>query len=175
MSYTTNMKPQIAFKFCPLCNKGLSKSSENSLRCQGCGFNFYLNPAPTSSAVIVNEKDEILLVKRCFAPKAGFWDLPGGFIEPNETFEQGVIREAQEELGVKIKPLTLIGNYIDSYEFQRIRYPTINVVFLAKKASGEYKPTDDVDDYQFFSKVEALKRKIAFKSMRKALEDFLCS
>lgn len=172
------MKPQIAFKFCPRCANSLVPlkiHNEDDLQCKDCGFHFYINPHPTSSAIIENGKEEVLLVRRKYPPKVGFWDLPGGFVEPNETFEQGVIREVQEELGVKIEPLKLIGNYIDSYEFQGIEYPTINIVFLAKKASGEYRPTDDVDDYRFFAKEKILKQKIAFKSMRKSLEDFFSS
>lgn len=170
------MKPQAAFKFCPRCSKSLVPlriHNNDHLQCKDCGFHFYINSHPTASAIIENEKEEVLLVTRRYPPKVGFWDLPGGFIEPRETFEQAVVREVQEELGVTVKPLKLIGNYIDSYEFQGIVYPTINVVFLAKKVSGEYKPTDDVDDYQFFPKEKVLKQKIAFKSMKRALEEYL--
>ena len=42
----------------------------------------------------------LLLVRRASRRGRGNWQLPGGFIEPDETIEQAVIREVQEEAGV---------------------------------------------------------------------------
>ena len=43
---------------------------------------------------------ELLLVRRASRHGRGNWQLPGGFIEPDETIEQAVVREVQEEAGV---------------------------------------------------------------------------
>ena len=52
------------------------------------------------SALILNEKDELLLVNlQSFETK--FFAIPGGGIEPNETIESAVYREIEEELGIK--------------------------------------------------------------------------
>jgi 8-oxo-dGTP diphosphatase len=58
-----------------------------------------------SGALIKDGK--ILIVRRSkdddFLP--GYYELPGGSIEPNETREQAVTRELQEELSLKVKTL----------------------------------------------------------------------
>ena len=43
---------------------------------------------------------QLLLVRRASRHGRGNWQLPGGFIEPDETIEQAVVREVQEEAGV---------------------------------------------------------------------------
>lgn len=57
-----------------------------------------------SLAVLVNNQDEILLMRRArndtFAP--GIWGFPGGHIRENETPEQAVGRELQEEVGNEV-------------------------------------------------------------------------
>ena len=42
----------------------------------------------------------LLLVRRASRHGRGNWQLPGGFIEPDETIEQAVVREVEEEAGV---------------------------------------------------------------------------
>lgn len=57
--------------------------------------------------MIVLEKDgKFLLGKRsAWKTKApGYWCPISGHIEPNETEEEAVIREAQEELGIEVRP-----------------------------------------------------------------------
>jgi len=43
---------------------------------------------------------QLLLVRRASRHGRGNWQLPGGFIEPDETIEQAVVREVEEEAGV---------------------------------------------------------------------------
>ncbi|WP_066630350.1 (deoxy)nucleoside triphosphate pyrophosphohydrolase [Labilibacter marinus] len=60
---------------------------------------------------IIKHQNKILVAKRSKnMPHAGFWEFPGGKIEPNETAQQSLIREIKEELGCQIdivKPLPL--------------------------------------------------------------------
>ena len=48
----------------------------------------------------VVRRGQLLLVRRASRHGRGNWQLPGGFIEPDETIEQAVVREVQEEAGV---------------------------------------------------------------------------
>ena len=45
----------------------------------------------------------ILLCRRAIEPRYGFWTLPAGFLENDETTEQGAERETREEAGAKIR------------------------------------------------------------------------
>jgi ADP-ribose pyrophosphatase YjhB (NUDIX family) len=61
-------------------------------------------------AFIVNEKNEVLLMKRGKKSKnnVGCWSLPGGAVEFNEHFHDAVKREIFEELGLEIEVLKLL-------------------------------------------------------------------
>ena len=76
----------------------------------------------------------LLLVRRASRHGRGNWQLPGGFIEPNETIEQAVVREVQEEAGVTAEVEAVLG--------LRSRYEPesgngIYVVLLLRPVSGE--------------------------------------
>jgi ADP-ribose pyrophosphatase YjhB (NUDIX family) len=57
-----------------------------------CGINF----------IITNDKNEILLLKRKSNLGNGTWGLCGGHLKDNETIEETVVRECDEELGIKV-------------------------------------------------------------------------
>ncbi|MCQ2392494.1 MAG: NUDIX domain-containing protein, partial [Kiritimatiellae bacterium] len=52
---------------------------------------------------------EILLIKRGEWPHKGLWALPGGFIRPNESVDEGARRELHEETSLEAHPLIPIG------------------------------------------------------------------
>lgn len=77
---------------------------------------------------------KLLLVRRASRHGRGNWQLPGGFIEPDETMEQAVVREVQEEAGVLAAVEAVLG--------LRSRYDPENgngvyVILLLKSISGE--------------------------------------
>ncbi len=51
---------------------------------------------PAAGGLVYNDKDEILMIFR-----RGFWDLPKGKVEMDESIEAAAIREVQEETGIK--------------------------------------------------------------------------
>jgi len=59
---------------------------------------------PASYVMLINANNEVLLLRRFNTGyQDGMYMLPAGHLEPNETFTQAVVREAQEEVGVVIK------------------------------------------------------------------------
>lgn len=82
----------------------------------------------------VVRQGQLLLVRRASRHGRGNWQLPGGFIEPNETMEQAVVREVQEEAGIVAQVEAVLG--------LRSRYDPdsgngMYVVLLLKPVSGE--------------------------------------
>lgn len=65
-------------------------------------------PTKGSSCVVLNEKEEVLLVLR---EDFRIWTLPGGGVEPNETWEQVAIRETLEETGYEVEIKQYVGEY----------------------------------------------------------------
>jgi len=153
------------FRYCPLCAAGLVSSEiEGRLRslCPGCGWVNYKNPLP-ASACIVRDGDKVLLVRRAVDPFAGRWSLPGGFIEAEETPEDGALRELYEETGIRGKIERLLGVYSQETGV----YGNVLVIgFLAVMTGGRLKAGSDVSEACFGIPEEA---DIPFESQRRML------
>jgi ADP-ribose pyrophosphatase YjhB (NUDIX family) len=59
------------------------------------------------SGVILNEQDQVLLLKHRYWPE-GSWGLPGGYAKRGETLEATLAREVKEETGYVVQPLSLL-------------------------------------------------------------------
>ena len=94
-----HIHPFDTFHYCPKCGGKFEEHNEKSYRCEQCGFVYYFNPSAATVAVIVNERDELLVCRRAKEPAKGTLDLPGGFCDMYETAEEGVAREVREETG----------------------------------------------------------------------------
>ena len=102
--YTIMKHPLAQFLYCPECGSShFEVNNEKSKKCADCGFVYYFNPSSATVALILNEKSELLVCRRAKEPAKGTLDLPGGFIDMNETGEEGVAREVLEETGLKVK------------------------------------------------------------------------
>jgi len=64
--------------------------------CGDCGHVHYTNPKIVVGSV-VTYRNRFLLCRRAIEPRAGLWTLPAGFLEENETPQDGARREAREE------------------------------------------------------------------------------
>ncbi len=88
------------------------------------------------AAVICERADgetKIFATERGYGEFKGWWEFPGGKIEPGETPEQALEREIREELTAKIR----VGKLIDTVEYD---YPAFHLsmdCFWAEVVSGE--------------------------------------
>lgn len=95
------MHPLELFKYCPKCGSShFEIHNEKSKHCNDCGFTYYFNSSAATVAFILNKKNELLVCRRGKNPAKGTLDLSGGFIDMNETGEEGVSREVKEETGL---------------------------------------------------------------------------
>ena len=107
--------PLSQFKYCPKCGSiHFEINNEKSKRCADCGFVYYFNPSAATVALIMNERNELLVCRRAKDPAKGTLDLPGGFIDMAETGEEGVRREVKEETGLDVKDAE--GGYMFTYK-----------------------------------------------------------
>jgi len=70
--------------------------------CDACGHIHYFNPKVVVGALPIWQ-GKVLLCKRAIEPRYGKWTLPAGFMEENETLEDGAARETLEEAGARIQ------------------------------------------------------------------------
>jgi len=120
--------------------------SFNNLTCPACGATVkqYRNPFPTVDIIIELDK-KIVLIKRKNPPHG--WALPGGFVDYGESLEAAAIREAQEETGLLIHNLHLLGCYSDPARDERMH--TITTVYVAQ-ANGTPQAADDAAELALF-------------------------
>jgi ADP-ribose pyrophosphatase YjhB (NUDIX family) len=126
----------------------------------------YKNSAPTASALIIRDGN-VLLGKRGVPPLKGKYDVVGGFLKYGEDPLTGVLREAREETGLRLKILGMLGVYMDTYG--RGGKSTLNFYYVASIISGRIKAMDDVAELRWFP-INKLPRP-AFKSQLKVFSD----
>jgi ADP-ribose pyrophosphatase YjhB (NUDIX family) len=110
---------------------------------------------------------KIMLAKRNINPRKGFWNLPCGFLELNETVEEGALREVQEETGVDIELEHLHTVYNLPHANQ------VYVIFLARMLHEKFSLTSESADIKLFTPGELPWEDMAFSSNTFALERYL--
>ena len=112
------MHPLEKFIYCPICgSKHFVVDTVSSKKCEDCGFIFYMTQSTATAAFILNEKNELLVERRGVDPGKGTLDLPGGFVNLNETAEEGLKREIEEETGLKISSVEYMFNLPNIYPY----------------------------------------------------------
>ena len=89
-----------------------------------------------ASCCILLKKNKILTTKRpAGKPFPNYWEFPGGKLERGESFYDAIIRELEEELGIKVKSkdLSIIDNVSHSYELNSV---VVMAVFYIRKWTG---------------------------------------
>jgi NAD+ diphosphatase len=133
------------FKYCPLCGKGLAKSSVDGkevLCCitNNCGYVFWDNPLPVVAAII-ERGGKILLARNKEWPEKIF-GLITGFLEKGETPETAVKREVREELGLDSEIVELVGIY-SFFEKNQL------IITYQLSAPGEIKLGDELAEIKW--------------------------
>lgn len=90
----------------------------------------------------------ILLVKRACEPFAGYWALPGGYLDPNETAAQAALRELQEETGLIGTRPRLIGIFDDPNRHPRQAIAIAYAVTIEYVPDGDPRTTAQPDEVQ---------------------------
>jgi len=133
------------------------------LTCPDCGYIAYDNPKVVVGAVCMWE-DRILLCKRAIQPRIGYWTIPAGFLENNETFAEGAAREAWEEARTRIEITGVLG----VYEIPRISQ--VYVIHRAQMLSADFAAGPESADVKLVTWAEVPWEDLAFPSITWALK-----
>jgi len=157
-------------KFCSQCGGDIEhKIPEDDNRhrhvCVHCETIHYQNPNIVAGTVPVFE-EKVLLCRRAIEPRYGFWTLPAGFMENQETTTEAAIRETLEEAEADV--------VIDSL-YTVINVPQIDQVhmyFRARLIDGKFGAGAESLETRLFEESEIPWDELAFPTVRKTLELF---
>lgn len=135
------------------------------LVCPDCGYIAYENPKVVVGAVCTWE-DKILLCRRAIDPRTGFWTLPAGYMELNETSEQGAAREAWEEARADLRIEALLA----VYNIPRISQ--VQLIYRAHLVTPNVSAGPESQEVGLFSWDDIPWDELAFPSVRWALTHF---
>lgn len=105
--------------------------------------------------LLINEKNEWLVVNKTYGGLKGKWSLPAGFVERDETADEAIIREVKEETGLSCRVKEMIG----------LRTGVIKneisdnmVIFLLEADVNQaiVKEEKEIDDVQFMDPLELI-------------------
>ncbi|SMC35471.1 ADP-ribose pyrophosphatase YjhB, NUDIX family [Fulvimarina manganoxydans] len=130
--------------------------------CDTCGFVAYENPKIVVGSVVRHD-GRILLCRRAIEPRRGFWTIPAGYLELNETPEDGARREAREEARATLA----IERLLAVYSVPRISQ--VQLIYRASLAEPGFAAGPESLDVRLFAEDEIPYDELAFPSVHWAL------
>jgi len=97
---------------------------------------------------IIPYEGKIVLIKRMNEPFKGYYALPGGIVEYGESVEKAVLREVEEETGIKGKIYKLVGVYSEPSRDPRGHF--VSVCFVVLPEGGKLKAGSDAKEVALF-------------------------
>jgi len=161
-------------KFCSECAHPVSfivPPDDNRPRfvCERCGTIHYQNPKMVIGSIPVWEQGgetRVLLCKRAIEPRYGYWTLPAGFMENNETTSDAARRETMEEAGARVELHEL---------FSFLNVPHVHQVHIFYRATLldlDYHAGTESLEVKLFSETEIPWEDIAFPTVGHTLKSF---
>jgi len=134
--------------------------------CENCGTIHYVNPKLVVGSVPEYE-GRILICKRGIEPRLGYWTIPAGFMENDETLEAGAAREAVEEarIQVEIGSLLLLANVTSARQ--------VHVFFRSRMLTPHFATTHESLEVKLVEASEIPWDDLAFPSTEYALRRYV--
>lgn len=133
--------------------------------CPDCGFINYENPKIVVGAVCLWQ-EQFLLCRRAINPRRGYWTLPAGYLELNESTMAGAMREAWEEAEARIT----IDGLLAVYDIPRISQ--VQIIYRAHLSAPEFAAGAESLEVKLFAWTDIPWDELAFPSVRWALEHY---
>jgi ADP-ribose pyrophosphatase YjhB (NUDIX family) len=150
-------------KFCPNCAAPLGRrvppgDSLPRYLCDACGSIHYQNPRLVIGT-LPEWQGRVLLCRRAIEPRYGYWTLPAGFMENDETTGEAALRETLEEAGARVE----LGA-----PFSMISVPHVNQVHLfyrARVLDLDFKPGAESLEVALCEEAKVPWKEIAFRTV----------
>ena len=157
-------------KFCSNCGAGVVQRvppGDTLARwvCDQCGEIHYQNPRLVVGTV-PEYQGRLLLCRRAIEPRYGYWTLPAGFMENDETTAQAAARETLEESGARVE----LGA-----PFSMISVPHVNQVhlfYLARVLELGAQPGEETLEVGFFDEATLPWQEVAFRTVGLTLKRY---
>jgi len=135
------------------------------LTCPDCGYVVYENPKIVVGSV-ASWDGRILLCRRAIEPRKGYWTLPAGYLELNETTGEGAVREAWEEARARVE----IDSLLAVYNIPRISQ--VQLIYRARLLSPDVEPGPESLEVALFDWEAIPWHDLAFPSVLWALKEY---
>lgn len=161
-------------KFCSECAHPVALAipeGDNRPRyvCPHCHTIHYQNPKLVIGSIPVWEQDgklQVLLCKRAIEPRYGYWTLPAGFMENEETTEQAAVRETEEEAGANVE----LGKLFTLLNVAHVHQ--VHLFYLARLRDLNFAPGEESLEVALYTQDEIPWDELAFPTVRTTLELF---
>ncbi len=137
------------------------------LVCPICHFIAYVNPRLVVTTLPITAGGEVILLRRGIEPGYGAWAQPGGFLEIDETAEEGATRETLEETGLLVEPTRIVGVYT------RPPAAVVVICYEARITGGEIRTGPEAIEIEPFAAEDIPWSGIAFRTSTWALRDWV--
>jgi ADP-ribose pyrophosphatase YjhB (NUDIX family) len=158
-------------KFCSACGAPVTleiPDMDNRLRhvCTQCKTIHYQNPRIVAGTLPFYE-DKILLCKRAIEPRLGYWTLPAGFMENEETTPAAAIRETLEEANARVE----LGQLLSIIDVPHISQ--VHMFFVGELSDLNYHSGPESLEVELFKEADIPWDEIAFPTVKRTLRHFL--
>jgi ADP-ribose pyrophosphatase YjhB (NUDIX family) len=130
--------------------------------CSGCGFIHYENPKNVVGCLL-EWQGRVLLCRRAIEPRHGYWTLPAGFLENEESTIEGATREAYEEAMARCDDLRLFSVY------SLPRISQVYLMFIGQLRDGYARASQETLEVGLFDEAEIPWDELAFPVVTEAL------
>jgi ADP-ribose pyrophosphatase YjhB (NUDIX family) len=133
--------------------------------CSVCATVHYENPLNVVGTVPVYA-GKVLLCRRNIEPRHGYWTLPAGFMELDETTEQGALRETVEEAGAEVELEGLFS------VLNVVHVGQVHLFYRARMLSERLDPGPETIEARLFHESDVPWGELAFRTVKYTLERF---
>lgn len=120
------------------------------------------------------EQAQLLVCRRACQPAKGTLDLPGGFVDPDETIEQALARELTEEIGTPPATARYLFSQPNRYSWSGILVPTTDCFFLCTlPPDASPQAADDAENLTSISIRQLQPSRFGLHSIAQGIERFL--